>query len=174
MAKRVALFTTLVVTWLTFSTGAWAHADLESSNPVKASTLSEMPSEISLTFTEELLKIGEESVNTLELISPNDEVLSLGPLNIEGEVLSAKVLTRTKDLISGTYIIKFRVVSADGHPVKGEIPFQLNKAEPAQTVQDSTEESASNEKSESGFGIITLFLIIILVFSALKIIRRKR
>lgn len=174
MAKRAALITALILSWLTFSTGAWAHAGLESSNPVKASTLSEMPNEISLTFTEVLLKIGEESVNTLELISPNDQVLSLGPLNIEGEVLSAKVLTKTEDLFSGTYIIKYRVVSADGHPVKGEIPFQLNKAEPAQTVQDSTEESANNEKAGSGFGIIALFLVIILVFSALKIIRRKR
>jgi len=174
MVKRAVIITTLILTWLTFSTGAHAHAGLESSNPVKASILSEMPSQISLTFTEELLKIGAEKVNTVELISPNDEVLPLGPLEVEGEVLSAKVLTKSEDFISGSYKIKFRVVSADGHPVKGEIPFKLNKIQASPLAQDASDEVVDEAQTSGGFGIITLFLVIILVFSALLLIRRKR
>lgn len=174
MVKRAMVVITLILTWLTFSTGAHAHAGLESSIPAKGSTLSEMPNEIVLTFTEELLKIGEERVNTLELISSNGEVLPLGPLDVEGEVLSAKILTKSKDFISGSYKIKFRVVSADGHPVKSQIKFQLAKVESSPVAQKTPEGVVDNKGSGSGFGILTLFLVIILVFSALLHIRRKR
>lgn len=174
MLKRIVLITTIILTSLAFSRGAWAHAELESSIPVKGSVISDLPAEISLTFGEELLEIGEEGVNTLELLSPQNEVLPLGPLKVEGEVLTAPILSNTDDLESGTYTIKFRVVSADGHPVKGEIPFDLNKAESAPATQNAPEDVPDNNEAGSGFGIIGLFLVIILVFSALLLNQRKR
>jgi methionine-rich copper-binding protein CopC len=174
MLKRIILITTLILNSLAFSGSAWAHAELESSSPIKESIISELPAEISLTFGEELLTLGEESVNTLELLSPLDEVLPLGPLKVQGKVLSAPVLSKTEVLESGTYTVKFRVVSADGHPVKGEISFELQKAESVPATENVPEEVPDNKESASGFGIIPLFLTIILVFSALLLIRRKR
>jgi LPXTG-motif cell wall-anchored protein len=85
-----------------------------------------MPTELSATFDEELIEIEGEVVNTLELQSSDGAIYALSAATIAGPVVSAKV--GDAEYPAGNYLLKYRVVSADGHPVTGEISFSTQSA----------------------------------------------
>jgi methionine-rich copper-binding protein CopC len=97
------------------------HSALESSNPSIDQVLEVFPSKMSLTFNEELISIEGESVNTLTLQGTDGANYGLLTPAVVGAVLSAK--TGSAEYPAGDYLLKYRVVSADGHPISGEIAF---------------------------------------------------
>lgn len=109
------------------STSAFAHSSLISSNPAQGSVVDMIPTDFALTFNEELISIEGQSVNKLLLSDASGENYSLSETTIAGEVLSASVTDGQYP--AGQYLLTYRAVSADGHPITGEIAF---------TVQSST------------------------------------
>ena len=85
-----------------------------------------MPAELSATFDEDLIEIEGEVVNILELQSVDGTNYLLSAATISGPVVSVKV--GDGDYPAGKYLLKYRVVSADGHPVTGEISFSTQSA----------------------------------------------
>ena len=114
---------------------AQAHADFFSSNPSDGSVVQSFPSEISLTFNEELLTLDDESVNTISLFGPDEIEISLSPAEVTGANLVTTVAGDAAALPAGKYRVSYRVVSADGHPVKGEISFEVAPLEEITTTQ---------------------------------------
>jgi methionine-rich copper-binding protein CopC len=106
------------------SVAAQAHSVLESSNPAQGQVVETLPSQISLTFNEELISIEGESVNTLTLKSVDGAGYELLPPTIIGAVLSAQVAGG--EYPAGEYVLSYRAVSADGHPITGEVTFSTN------------------------------------------------
>ncbi len=100
---------------------AQAHSALESSTPTKSEIIDLLPSVISLTFNEDLLSIEGEEVNTLALAGSNGTGYELLPPTISGAILSAQPVDGIYP--AGNYLLSYRVVSADGHPITGEIAF---------------------------------------------------
>ena len=98
-----------------------AHTSLELSTPSNNQSMQFMPTELSATFDEDLIEIEGEVVNTLELQNADGVNYELSPATIAGPVVSAKV--GDGEYPAGDYLLKYRVVSADGHPVTGEISF---------------------------------------------------
>ena len=98
-----------------------AHTSLELSTPLNNQSMQFMPTELSATFDEDLIEIEGEVVNTLELQNADGVNYELSPATIAGPVVSAKV--GDGEYPAGDYLLKYRVVSADGHPVTGEISF---------------------------------------------------
>ena len=115
----VTLFTSQSVT-------AQAHTALELSTPSNNQSIEFMPTDLSATFDEDLIEIEGEVVNTLELQSADGVSYELSPATIAGPVVSAKV--GDGEYPAGKYLLKYRVVSADGHPVTGEISFSTQSA----------------------------------------------
>ena len=174
-----------------FSPGfsASAHAELESSNPAEGSIIEIMPTQITLTFGEKLLTLGEESVNTLKLSSTSGVEVKLSPVTVNGEVLSATVDSTSNAFTPGKYQISYRVVSTDGHPIKGEISFEFAPQElvPAQTEspkaiaggQGEEEEFEGELELENGlFDFNPLFILLVifigLIITALVVKRKRR
>ena len=108
------------------SVAAQAHSALESSTPAQGQLVETLPSEISITFNEELISIEGESVNTLTLKGADGTSYELLPPTIVGAVLSARVAGG--DYPAGDYLLSYRAVSADGHPVTGVISFSTQSA----------------------------------------------
>jgi methionine-rich copper-binding protein CopC len=108
------------------SVTAQAHTALELSNPSSNQLVEFMPAELSATFDEDLIEIEGEVVNTLELQSADGKIYALSSATISGPVVSAKV--GDGEYPAGEYLLKYRVVSADGHPVTGEISFSTQSA----------------------------------------------
>ena len=107
---------------------AFAHAGLVSANPEPNKEITVMPDRISLTFTEDLMVIGEKNVNTISLsYQPSADAtvtINLTDLQVEGATLSAVV--PAENYQSGTYEITYSIVSADGHKVSDSYRFSLN------------------------------------------------
>jgi copper transport protein len=106
---------------LTFIPGiASAHAILESSSPEASALLTSSPKEIRLDFDEQV----EDSLGDVRIydseqreVANSNTVLS----SSDASVVTAEVPT----LKNGVYVVVWRVVSADGHPVIGAFPFEI-------------------------------------------------
>ena len=122
MSKKLQALLALSIVFASFiNPSAHAHTALELSTPSNNQSIEFMPTELSATFDEDLIEIEGEVVNTLELQNADGVNYELSPATIAGPVVSAKV--GDGEYPAGDYLLKYRVVSADGHPVTGEISF---------------------------------------------------
>jgi len=100
---------------------AHAHTSLELSTPSDSQSIELLPNKLSASFDEDLVEIEGEVVNTLELESADGTKYVLSSASIAGPTVSASA--GDGEYPAGNYLLKYRVVSADGHPVTGEIKF---------------------------------------------------
>ena len=107
---------------------ASAHATLESSVPADGANLPAPPDRVTLTFGEDIATVGVAVLVT----GPTGTVTSGAP-GVRGPVVTQRL---TPGLSAGAYAVTFRVVSADGHPVSGQIHFTVGV--PASTTTART------------------------------------
>lgn len=148
---------------------ATAHSDLISSNPVTGANLEQIPESFSLTFNEELISIEGESINTLTLQGTDGASYVLLTPTVAGAVLSTKA--RSAEYPAGTYLLSYRVVSADGHPITGEITFSTQSTTTIKSDRGVEvvyqEEEQERYYSNVGFFIVAaIFLSLALYFGA--------
>jgi methionine-rich copper-binding protein CopC len=128
---------------------AYAHTSLELSTPSDGQSIEFMPTQLSASFDEDLIEIEGEVVNTLELESADGARYMLSSATIAGPIVSANA--GDGEYPAGDYLLKYRVVSADGHPVTGEIRFSTQSlttigsvpAEPVATANVAEPEETS-------------------------------
>jgi len=143
-----------------------AHAVLIDTEPKSGAILDESPSRITLTFNEE---VGTSFSSIRVLNSEGDELASSRAQRVEPAVVGAD----SPSLGDGTYIVIWRVVSADGHPVEGSFTFQVGASS-----QDVSSVVAKFVEEEHGlsrlFSIIRWVLLsgIIVLVGALWLITR--
>jgi copper resistance protein C len=106
---------------------ALAHTRLQSSNPTDGASLDAAPEHVSLTFNEEM----SPDFSTITVVGPDGARYETGAVGAEGGTVSTAVLPLGP---AGQYKIGYRVVSADGHPVSGEVSFTLTTAGQATTA----------------------------------------
>jgi methionine-rich copper-binding protein CopC len=106
---------------------ALAHTRLQSSDPSDGASLDAAPERVSLTFNEEMTP----GFSTITVVGPDGAHYETGDVAAEGGTVSRSVLPLGP---AGQYKIGYRVVSADGHPVAGEVAFTLSTPGPASTA----------------------------------------
>jgi copper transport protein len=106
---------------LTFIPGiASAHAILESSSPEPSALLASSPKEIRLDFDEQV----ESTLGDIRVYDSEQREITIKKTvrsSTDASVVTAGVPT----LKNGVYVVVWRVVSADGHPVSGAFPFEI-------------------------------------------------
>jgi methionine-rich copper-binding protein CopC len=105
---------------------ASAHTSLVSSLPESGAVLNEVPSEVRLKFNEDLLLIDTKNPNRIEVINGIGQVVS-GMTMVDGPEIYTPLDLSFEP--SGEYTVKYRVVSADGHPIEGEYQFTVASPE---------------------------------------------
>lgn len=126
-----------------------AHTSLVSSVPLSGAVLNEVPAEVRIKFNEELLLVDDKNPNRIEVINGVGQVVS-GMSVVEGpEIFTALDLSFEP---SGEYLVKYRVVSADGHPIEGEYQF---------TVAAPEVISAPVEESKEDEGIVRIIWVLL-------------
>ena len=166
MKKLVVLF---LVTLLSFLTPpAFAHSELVSSNPSASVNIQQLPEQIELEFSEELLNFG--TGNSISIMSPSGEDLGMGETSTEGAKIT-RLLNTTSE--TGQFQVKYRVASADGHVLNGSYIFNLTQAVVATTTNEKTNipESGSNLLVTLGAIILGSALVLLI---GLVIRSRKR
>jgi copper transport protein len=120
------LAATLLVTAVVLLPGsaAHAHATLVDSSPASGATLGEPPEEIRLRFTERIT-VAPDGVR---LQDADGAVVDTGPPVVPEDDPTAVVLPVPADLPDGSYVVSFRIVSADSHPVAGALVFGVGVA----------------------------------------------
>ena len=144
---------------LFFVAPASAHTSLVSSVPSSGAVLNEVPSEVRIKFNEELLLVDDKNPNRIEVIDEDGQVVS-GISVVEGpEIFTALDLSAEP---SGEYLVKYRVVSADGHPIEGEYQFTVTSPEVISSPVEESEEDQGIVRiiwvllALSGVGILAL------------------
>jgi copper resistance protein C len=97
---------------------ALAHAVLVSSAPQKNATVSGPEITINLKYNSRV----DGARSTLTLLKPDGTVEKIGALaQPHPDVLSAT----GHGLVKGAYVLRWQVLSSDGHITRGEVPFQV-------------------------------------------------
>lgn len=103
------------------ATAAAAHNVLRSTTPADGSTVDSVPAQVVLTFDQPALALGTELVVT----APDGRDVADGaPVLVDSTVGQAV----GGDLPAGTYTVRWRVTSADGHPISGSFTFTATQA----------------------------------------------
>ena len=150
--KRAKFLLALCALFLALPYPASAHTTLVSEVPAAESQVKELPSELLLTFAEDLIQIGDST--SLNLTDENGYEYTIGELSINGSEVSRKVDSREA---LGKFRVSYRVVAADGHVIKGEYFFTV-KPSVIETLE-ATEELPKEIVTESGNQLSIYFLL---------------
>ncbi|MYV41834.1 hypothetical protein GT030_23935, partial [Streptomyces sp. SID1328] len=129
---RTLVLLLLAVTGALFAGAApaSAHAALTGSDPAQGVVVDRAPTQISLTFSEQVA-MGD---NSLRVLDPKGKPVQSGkPANVSGTTYAVRLHTGLAD---GTYTVAYQVVSADSHPVAGAYTFSIGA--PSRTVVSDT------------------------------------
>lgn len=97
---------------------ALAHSELASAAPAVNSTVPQAPSEVSITFTEEI----EPRFSSIHVLDPNGHRVDQGAAHAAAN--DAKLLVVSlKQLSPGTYKVQWQATSVDSHKTKGSFQF---------------------------------------------------
>ncbi len=114
----------LAIATIVPSQAAFAHAELETSNPEANSVIGAAPSVISLTFGEKLMVMADQpEANQVQVTDGSNTRVDNADYQVTGEVLTVSL---KPDQADGTYTVTYRVVSEDGHPIEGTYNFNVN------------------------------------------------
>src|SRR3954452_19508183 len=122
MRKALVALALTVVAVLGTATPALAHNVLISSDPANGSSVTTGPQKVSLTFDQ---YVQGADVNQIAVTGPGGGQWAEGPISVVNNVISAPLRPLGP---AGKYTVGYRVLSADGHPVTGELTFTLTAA----------------------------------------------
>lgn len=122
---------------------AAAHNALQGTDPADGSTVDVPPSHVTLTFDQPAQALGTEVV----VLGPDGAVVSTGTAELVDHTVAQAL---ADGLPAGAYTVQWRVTSADGHPLSGELTFTAAAAspaaqpsEPAQPAEPAADPSAA-------------------------------
>ena len=122
---------------------ASAHDKLISSDPASDQRLAEAPAGVSLTFSADVLDMGAAVVVS---DAAGTEWVSAAP-TVDGPTVTAVLDPGMPD---AGYEIRWRVVSSDGHPITGVVPFTVGDGEPLADGAGGVEPGAAEPGAETG------------------------
>jgi methionine-rich copper-binding protein CopC len=112
------LLTSLI--FVLFPTSASAHSQLVLSSPAKNSVIYVNPRTVELTFNEPLIVLEGQNTNRITVTDSKKKVWSKQEIQVNGNKVNVALFSGMK---TGKYLVSYRVVSEDGHPIKGNFSF---------------------------------------------------
>jgi len=157
---------------------ALAHNVLISSNPADGATLDTAPSTVTFTFDQPV----QNFEPVLVVIGPNGNAFG-GTPTVSGDSISAPMTAGP----AGSYRAAYRIVSADGHPVSGEITFTLTAAAagtatgvPTSTAAPATTAMSGMDMGDGSSGGFTPWrwvwiaaAVLLLIAAAVRLLGRR-
>lgn len=118
LAATAGLLVTLVALLLAPAGPASAHAVLVSSSPAASAVVPSAPAEVVLTFSEGVRQVPDK----IRVIAPDGSRADRGEPTFSGGLVTVPVDPAGA---RGTYLVSYRVVSADSHPVSGAFTYSV-------------------------------------------------
>ena len=118
--RRASLLAFLAVSSLAMPATAWAHAALLRTVPSASRTVNEAPPQVSLTYSEPV----EPRFAIVSVTDATGRQVTAGaPQRASGAPQT--LVTTLQRVPEGWYLVFWRVISADGHPVRGAFTFAV-------------------------------------------------
>lgn len=121
MKRLLVVAGVAVLALLGAATPAAAHNVLISSDPADGARLDTAPPVVTLTFDQ---PVQDDGVNEIAVTGPSGGQWAEGAVEVDRTVVTRPLRPLGP---AGEYVIGFRVLSADGHPVSDEIRFTLTQ-----------------------------------------------
>jgi copper transport protein len=111
---------------------AFAHAALVGSDPASDSIVPDAPNKITLTFSESIQLLPGK----IQVLGPDGSRADQGDPTVDGANVTIPLRSGGG---RGTYLVSYRIVSADTHPVGGSITYSVGAASapPKATIDDT-------------------------------------
>jgi methionine-rich copper-binding protein CopC len=185
-AFAVAVATALTALFIVLGGApAAAHTGLQSSAPADGEALTTAPDTVTLTFATAVAS----QFAQVAVTGPDGQSVTTGEATVEGAVVRQPVSPNG----DGAYVVAYRVVSDDGHPVSGVLSFTLTGtgAAPAPTQAESPTEAStpasstpapataspaadSDTSDGTGWGLWSLFIGVVAVFVVGSVLALRR
>jgi copper transport protein len=111
---------------------ASAHAVLVASDPSSDTIVPDAPNKVTLTFSESVQLISGK----IQVLAPDGSRADQGEPQANGNTV---VIPLRSGGARGTYLVSYRVVSADSHPVAGSLTFSVGAASTPPTESEGAE-----------------------------------
>ncbi len=115
---------------------ASAHAALVRTSPVQGSVVSEAPTEVVITFSEHVVPVKDK----IRVVGPDGKRVDRNDAQVTGDDLHIPVRT---DAPRGTFLVSYRVISADSHPVGAGYSYSLGA--PSATAPQPTDSAGRTD-----------------------------
>jgi copper transport protein len=112
----LALLGAWAVLAISGATPALAHATVVGSDPAESSRLQAAPAKVTMTFSEDV-SLG---AGYLKVVDSKSNIVSEGTAKVEGRNVTVPLKS---GLSEGSYIVSYRITSADSHPIGGAYAF---------------------------------------------------
>lgn len=129
--------------WLATPPPASAHAVLVASTPEQGARLASAPAAVELTFSTALTPPAVVVVH-----GPDGSVAATDEPSVSG----ALVRQPLPDAGGGTYTVAYRVVTADGHPVTGQLTFSVAGTSPGSGPSASAADTGAGSTGAGSTG----------------------
>jgi copper transport protein len=124
--RPVLLLLVLLAGWLGLGVAtagpAAAHAELVSTDPGEGARLDEVPGSVSLRFSEGV-SLG---AGYARVLGEGGERVDTGAASVDGDTVTVPLRA---DLPEASYVVTYRIVSADSHPISGAYAFVVGDGE---------------------------------------------
>ncbi|MRX36678.1 copper resistance protein CopC [Aminobacter sp. MDW-2] len=130
---------------------AFAHASLVGTNPSDGAVIERPPELLTLRFSEPVSPL------LLNLIKPDRTSLNLADFEVTDRSLR---IFFPSSPIDGTYVLSWRVVSSDGHPIGGSVVFSVGI--PSTASMPNFEDSGRSVRISIWIGKVVMYLALFL------------
>lgn len=113
---------------------ALAHDALSSTNPAQDAVVAAAPETVSLTLSEPPTYSKSLNLSIITVTDGAGNTVGDGKVTVYGPSLSTKIAAGT----AGTYKVRWRAVSSDGHPIEGKFSFTVQPAAGQGAVPSTT------------------------------------
>jgi methionine-rich copper-binding protein CopC len=167
---RIVKVFALISLFSAFLLSAEAHTSISSTNPEYKSTITEMPDKISIEFANPLMTVGDNVINTINVVDPQSKKIDEIKSTTQGNLLSALIPKGMYE--SGTYTVYYRAVSSDGHAVSGSYEFYV-KFKSTTPLNEKEADLDFLHRHRDHIYLSTGTLIALLIFSIRKFLRKR-
>jgi copper transport protein len=131
-AAGVGLLIGLFLVLLGPAAPASAHAALSASDPGNGTIVPDAPNKVTLTFSESVQLLDGK----IQVLAPDSSRADQGDPTVDGATVTIPLRSGGG---GGTYLVSYRVISADSHPVAGSITYSVGAASapPSATIDDA-------------------------------------
>jgi copper transport protein len=147
----IALLGALLLGSLLVPAVAGAHAQLLETNPADGALLDSQPDTVTLTFNEPV-----QIVPDVMQLFDADGLVSTLEASASGPVINIALPDGLED---GSYVVNWRVLSADGHPLSGAVTFSIGEAS-ATAIEIPEDDSNAMPVMGTLYGIAYLTLLL--------------